>query len=200
MRSNTHWNLNWSNVTAVEMFIISARSPRWPFTPVREPCRAPEWKEALNMNAAEMNKFKFPFFDNPGRHYPGCHRVFFLLFAAKIEQWSSNHDELFFPPLVTIYLLIRTYSFTIDQIHVMLNMWNAFWTYNIVFISSDLSAAQQVKKQVITCQCYLKVFVYKHLFRERLSEKVHATIPKGIVGSFEFTFVQRNLKEWHERP
>ena len=35
------------------------------------------------------------------------------------------------------------------------------------------------------------------LLRERLSEKVHATIPKGIVGRFEFTFLQRNLKEWH---
>ena len=31
-------------------------------------------------------------------------------------------------------------------------------------------------------------------------EKVHATIPKGIVSGFEFTVVQRNLKEWHERP
>ena len=29
------------------------------------------------------------------------------------------------------------------------------------------------------------------LFRERLSEKVHATIQKGIVGGFEFTFLQR---------
>ena len=29
------------------------------------------------------------------------------------------------------------------------------------------------------------------LFRERLSEKVHATIPEGIVGGFE---------KWHERP
>ena len=38
------------------------------------------------------------------------------------------------------------------------------------------------------------------LFRERLSEKVHATIPKGIVGGFEFTFLQRNSKEWHLRP
>ena len=38
------------------------------------------------------------------------------------------------------------------------------------------------------------------IFRERLSEKVHATIPKGIVGSFEFTLLQRNLKEWHEMP
>ena len=38
------------------------------------------------------------------------------------------------------------------------------------------------------------------LFRERLSEKVHATIPKGIVGGFEFAVLQGNLKEWHERP
>ena len=30
--------------------------------------------------------------------------------------------------------------------------------------------------------------------------KVHVTIPKGIVGSFEFTFLQRNLNKWHERP
>ena len=33
------------------------------------------------------------------------------------------------------------------------------------------------------------------LFRESLSEKVHATIPKGIVGGFEFAVLQRNLKE-----
>ena len=33
------------------------------------------------------------------------------------------------------------------------------------------------------------------LLRERLSEKVHATIPKGIVGGFEFTVIQRSLKE-----
>ena len=37
------------------------------------------------------------------------------------------------------------------------------------------------------------------LFRERLSDKVHATTPKGIVGGFEFTVFQRNLKEWQER-
>ena len=33
------------------------------------------------------------------------------------------------------------------------------------------------------------------LFRERLSGKVHATILKGTVGGFEFSFFQRNLKE-----
>ena len=40
--------------------------------------------------------------------------------------------------------------------------------------------------------------IHIQLFRERLSEKVHATILKGIVGGFEFTVVQRNLKEWYE--
>ena len=38
------------------------------------------------------------------------------------------------------------------------------------------------------------------LFQERLLEKVHETIPKGIVGDFEFTVFQRNFKEWHKRP
>ena len=33
------------------------------------------------------------------------------------------------------------------------------------------------------------------LLRERLSEKVPATIPKGIAGGFEFTVIQRSLKE-----
>ena len=32
------------------------------------------------------------------------------------------------------------------------------------------------------------------LFRERLSEKVHATIPKGIVGGFEFTVLSKKFK------
>ena len=38
------------------------------------------------------------------------------------------------------------------------------------------------------------------LFRERLSDKVNATSPKGIVGGLEFTVFQRNLKEWQEMP
>ena len=33
------------------------------------------------------------------------------------------------------------------------------------------------------------------LFRESCRKKVHATIPKGIVGGFEFSVLQRNLKE-----
>ena len=34
--------------------------------------------------------------------------------------------------------------------------------------------------------------VFLQLFRERLSNKVHSTTPKGIVGGFEFTVFQRN--------
>ena len=45
-----------------------------------------------------------------------------------------------------------------------------------------------------------RVVVCIQLFREKLSEKVHATITKGIVGGFEFTVLQRNLKKWQERP
>ena len=37
------------------------------------------------------------------------------------------------------------------------------------------------------------------LFRERFAEKVHATLPKDIVGGKKFTALQRNLKEWHGR-
>ena len=46
----------------------------------------------------------------------------------------------------------------------------------------------------------LKKGPHIQLFRERLSEKVHVAIPKSVVGGFEFTLLQRNLKEWHERP
>ena len=47
-------------------------------------------------------------------------------------------------------------------------------------------------RPVSPCNFY---FLSIQLFRERLSEKVHAAIPKGIVGGFEFSVLQRNLKE-----
>ena len=43
------------------------------------------------------------------------------------------------------------------------------------------------------CQLWIMPRVSIQLFRERLSEKVHATISKGIVGGFEFTVLQRKL-------
>ena len=47
-----------------------------------------------------------------------------------------------------------------------------------------------------SCLCIKqKNYLHIQLFRERLSEKVHATILKGIVGGFKFTVLYRNLKE-----
>ena len=37
-------------------------------------------------------------------------------------------------------------------------------------------------------------YVYSY-FEKGCRKKVHATIPKGIVGDFEFTVFQRSLKE-----
>ena len=59
------------------------------------------------------------------------------------------------------------------------------WTYNLCTLASISQS---------TCTA-----VRIRLFRGRLSEKVHVTIPKGIVDGFEFTVLQRNLKEWQER-
>ena len=59
-------------------------------------------------------------------------------------------------------------------------------------------SGQQWSLDRLTGRCALCCYI--QLFRERLSEKVHATIPKGIVGGFEFTVLQRNLREWQERP
>ena len=46
----------------------------------------------------------------------------------------------------------------------------------------------------------MNVHIQIQQFRERLSDKVHATTLKGIVGGFIFTVFQRNLKECQERP
>ena len=52
--------------------------------------------------------------------------------------------------------------------------------------SSSSSSLSDVKRLKSSCI---------QLFQERLWEKVHASILKGIVGGFEFTVLQRNLKE-----
>ena len=55
--------------------------------------------------------------------------------------------------------------------------------------------SEKIKKIKVLCWTSCSDGKEIQLFRERLSEKVHATIPKGIVGGFEFTVLQRNLKE-----
>ena len=60
-------------------------------------------------------------------------------------------------------------------------------TWQLRYFDNNLS---RTSKQA---EIYFKNCI--QLFRERLSGKVHATILKGIVDSFEFSFFQRNLKE-----
>ena len=43
-------------------------------------------------------------------------------------------------------------------------------------------------------------FLYTAISRKVVGKNVHATIPKGIVGDFGFTLLQRHRQEWHERP
>ena len=38
------------------------------------------------------------------------------------------------------------------------------------------------------------------LFQERLSEKVHVTVPKGIVGGFWVLCSLKKFEKWHWRP
>ena len=69
----------------------------------------------------------------------------------------------------------------------------------------ESSSWNPVSKNVLDFQWGYTIYVIERalriqLFRERFSEKVHATIPKGFVGSFEFTVLQKNLKDWQERP
>ena len=42
--------------------------------------------------------------------------------------------------------------------------------------------------------------IYKDCVTNSMILVYTAFFPKGIVGSFEFAVLQRNLKEWHERP
>ena len=78
-----------------------------------------------------------------------------------------------------------------------------FWYYRTIWYTSQKEEHYYivlVTRLLPSTHCgdsYVSVRL--QLFRERLSEKVHATIPKGIVGGFEFTVFQRSLKEWHER-
>ena len=61
------------------------------------------------------------------------------------------------------------------------------------------STFYSVTQRQMKAWLFVSVFVFNY-FEKGCRKKVHATIPKGIVGGFEFTVLRRNLKEWHERP
>ena len=69
-------------------------------------------------------------------------------------------------------------------------MWRLVFSFEILHaeLTHRVSPDNMIDRPLCLC-CYIQ------LFRERLSGKVHATILKGIVGGFEFSFFPRNLKE-----
>ena len=70
-------------------------------------------------------------------------------------------------------------------------VWRAFKRLEL------LAAVPWATLMPLECSPNFPLVQYIQLFRERLSEKVHTTIPTGIVGGFKCTLLQRNLKEWY---
>ena len=79
------------------------------------------------------------------------------------------------------------------------NTFSAPWCPSQLGLTASLLSSVTPNRR-LTPTPYIKPHYRIQLFRERLSEKVHAIIPKGIVSGFGFSVLQRNLKAWHERP
>ena len=72
---------------------------------------------------------------------------------------------------------------------------------SFVFFLNRLTANErsQTSKAVLEIEADAVIYMHTYIlsiqvFWERLSDKVHVTTPKGIVGGFEFTVLQRHLK------
>ena len=75
-----------------------------------------------------------------------------------------------------------------------------------IFLSIEICFTSPIPSFMVQIQLNLKVpglfrllysvgsWLNTQLFLERLSGKVHATIPEGIVGGFELTVLQRNVR------
>ena len=98
--------------------------------------------------------------------------------------------------------------------HILLNFISFTWSSHLLAptglcgerLSVQLLPFLQKKSESGKGTVFFSLFLFclfvcfYQLFRERLSEKVHATIPKSIVGGFELPVVPKNLKEWQEMP
>ena len=108
----------------------------------------------------------------------------FVIWSAYIQNCLSDTSQLI-KSISTRLHSKHILSFCLDRVH------HGFKDLIILDRPIDLLCVHFLAHSLYVFDGYLQ------LFRERLSEKVHATIPKGIVGGLECTVLQRNLKECH---
>ena len=118
-------------------------------------------------------------------------------FVVKTLAFSSTKKEV--PTFRPIWQLTIEQEST-SQVR---STWTMDWCFSRRAILGPF-IREKISRGLLWPRCtkYAKGTIYTNiqLFWERLSEKVHATILKGIVGDFKCTVFQRNLKESYGRP
>ena len=121
-----------------------------------------------------------------------------------MSQWRKSYDVTIQMKALYLYfhmILFVCHNFTKWNWEI----WSKF-TFGHIWQWKGYLAIYIIPKQWRVRRCILiflrllsagAIHISIQLFRERLSEKMHATNPKGIVGGFECSVLQRNLKEWH---
>ena len=84
-------------------------------------------------------------------------------------------------------------SFRCQRLSVKLPQWSWVWYGELCRMGNMLSTEAEGWDGITALENWI-ILISIQLFRERLSEKVHATIPKGIVGSFEFTVLSKKFE------
>ena len=75
-------------------------------------------------------------------------------------------------------------------------IWKIVQVPTTILMTNYVRRQRDLNEEFVSFSCELPYYhTIIQLFRQRLSDKVHATTPKGIVGGFEFTVFQRNLIE-----
>ena len=139
-----------------------------------------------------------------------------MIVICFISQWvkRSKHSLSVFPLKKT--LICRRHCSISQSCCSMTSKRNIGWFLKPRAFISDRLTKQIALFPFVCCFCFvyfkvirqiaLKYYISSKvllglllltLFQERLSKKVHATITKAIMGSFECTVLQRNLTEWH---
>ena len=116
------------------------------------------------------------------------------------RRFWANVDHTAFQALITNLIPYFAFKRLIFYSNIFKNKLLRDCNLNDSHKPAVASTFYSVTQRQMKAWLFVSVLFCLQLFRKRLSEKVHATIRKGIVGGSEFTVLRRNLKEWHERP